>query len=67
MQIVLDEKLQKILSMVAQAYTYKEIAPEVGYSVIQVKRKVKHLCGLYNVKNKIELALEYQAELLANN
>ena len=66
MQIVMTEELQKILALVTQGKTYKEMSEEVGYSTITLKRRVRKLCNLYRVKNKLELALEYQAEMLGN-
>ena len=66
MQIVMNEELQKILSLVTQGKTYREMSQEVGYSQETIKRRVRMLCNLYRVKNKLELALEYQAEMLGN-
>lgn len=66
MQIVMSKELQEILRLVAQGKTYKDMADTIGYSQKTIKRRVKHLCGLYKVKTKIELALEYQAEMLGN-
>lgn len=66
MQIVMSKELQEILRLVAQGKTYKNMADTIGYSQKTIKRRVKYLCGLYKVKTKIELALEYQAEMLGN-
>lgn len=59
---MIDKKLKSVLVLVAQGKTNKEIALSVNFSESYVKKLVIKLLKLYKVRNRTELANEYNAE-----
>lgn len=58
------DEYKQILELLLSGKNNNEIALVLNYSKSTVKRRIKELFARYKVKSRIELATEYQAELL---
>lgn len=58
------EEQQRILELILQNKTNKEISIELNYSRSTVKRRIKELFKMYNVDSRIKLMQEYLMERL---
>lgn len=62
---MLNQKEKDVLILLAQGKSNKEIAIVLQYSLDTIKKRVSKLFKLYKVKNRVELANEYNAEQMA--
>ena len=58
----ISNKEKSVLVLLAQGKTNKEIATELCFSLDTIKKRVSKLFKAYKVKNRVELANEYNAE-----
>ena len=58
-----QQRFKNILDLIIEGKTNAEIASILGFSLITIKKDVSFLFKKYKVKNRIELAIEYFAEL----
>ena len=58
------EEQKRILELLASGKSNGEIAEILNYSKRTVERRVNELFKRYKVNSRLELAMEYQAELL---
>ena len=65
LQNELIEIKNKIINDYKFRFTYKQLAQDLNYAEITIKRKMKILCELYKVSNKEELIFEFKCELMA--
>lgn len=61
---VMVEEQKRILELLASGKSNSEIAKSLNYSKRTVCRRINDLFKLYKVNNRLELAIEYQAENL---
>lgn len=63
---MINKKYKDVLILIAQGKSDKDIAKALSFSNIYIRKIVSKLLKLYNVKNRTELAIEYNAELKGN-
>ena len=62
----IEKNLKDVLILLSQGKSNREIAFTLNFSEIYVKKIVSQLLGLYKVRNRVELANEYNAEKMLN-
>ena len=63
---MINKKLKDVLILVAKGKSNKEIALALNFSESYIKKMVIKLLKIYDVKNRVQLANEYNAEKMVN-